>query len=154
MTPRIRFATPADAKHIHRLIVELAVYEREPEAVKVSPETLAEQLSSPNPPFECLIAETPEGQPLGIALFFHTYSTWTGRRGIHLEDLYVTPAARGLGLGRLLMDSLRALCRERDCARLEWAVLDWNTPAIDFYAHLGAEHLKTWEIWRLSGDDL
>ena len=137
MTLSIRDATPADAAVIHRFIVELAVYEKEPDAVVVTPAILAEQMRAQNPPFECLIAEQ-EGAPIGFALFCHSYSTWRGQRGLYLEDLYVTPAARKSGAGRALMRRLARVALDRDCGRMEWAVLDWNQPAIDFYDRLGA----------------
>ena len=153
MAVTIRDATPDDAQSIHRFICELAAYEREPDAVEVTPETLRAQLESPTPPFESLVAEL-DGAPVGFALFFHNYSTWRGCQGIHLEDLYVTPDARGRGIGRGLLDRLRAIARARNCARLEWAVLDWNTPAIRFYETLGAEPLGEWTTWRLTGPAL
>jgi GNAT superfamily N-acetyltransferase len=144
----IRTATPADAEHVHAFIVELAIYEREPDAVEVTPEVLRDQLAAARPPFECLIAED-GGEPVGMALFFANYSTWRGRPGIHLEDLYVRPAFRGRGYGRALLQRLAALAVERGWARLEWAVLDWNAPAIAFYEALGAEPLGEWTTWRL-----
>ncbi len=149
----IRPATPGDAALIHRFIVELAIYEREPDAVRVSPAALAEQLSQPHPPFECLIGEL-AGEPVGFALFFQSYSTWRGAPGIYLEDLYVRPEARGRGCGRALLRRLAATARERGCARVEWSVLDWNTPAIRFYEALGARPLSEWTVFRLSGAPL
>ena len=146
---RIRFANVGDAETIHRFIVELAVFELAPDAVETTPEILRRQLASPRPPFECFIALT-DDVPVGFALFFPTYSTWRGRPGIHLEDLYVTPAARGKGVGRALLAKLAALCTERDCARLEWAVLDWNEPAIEFYRALNAKPMAEWITYRLT----
>ena len=157
MTPRIRFATPGDAALLYRFICELAEYEREPAAVKVTVDELRAQLSQPRPPFECLIAERSDELPpiaLGFALFFTSYSTWRGRPGIYLEDLYVPPVHRGVGVGRLLLAALARLACERGCARLEWAVLDWNTPAIGFYERLGAIAMSEWTVYRLTDDAL
>lgn len=151
--PTIRDATPADAAVIHRFIVELAVYEREPDAVEVTPATLRAQLAADPPPFGCLLAEL-DGEPAGMALFFPTYSTWRGRTGIHLEDLLVTERHRRRGVGRALVRALARLTRDRGCARLEWAVLDWNAPAIAFYEHLGGTPLPEWTTWRLDGPRL
>jgi GNAT superfamily N-acetyltransferase len=149
----IRHATAADAHHIHRFIVELATYEREPDAVEATPETLAVQLAEAAPPFECLIAEA-DGAPVGFALFFHNYSTWKGRRGLYLEDLYVQPSHRGQGIGLALLRQLASLAVQRGCARFEWAVLDWNKPAIDLYESLGARPRHDWTIYQLTGEAL
>lgn len=143
-------ATPADAALIHRFICELAEYEREPDAVEVTAAELAAQMAEPRPPFECVLASL-DGEPAGFALFFHNYSTWRGRRGLYLEDLYVTPAQRGRGVGKALLDHLAQLAVARGCARFEWSVLDWNTPAIDFYRSLGAVPMDGWTVWRLDG---
>jgi GNAT superfamily N-acetyltransferase len=145
----IRFAGPADAATLHRFIVGLAVYEREPEAVLVTPADLAEQLASPRPPFECLLAER-DGTPAGFALFFQSYSTWRGRPGLYLEDLFVEEAHRHRGIGTALLRRLAATALDRGCARMEWAVLDWNEPAIAFYRTLGAEPMSEWTTWRVS----
>ena len=150
---RIRAATPDDAACILGFIRALADYEREPEAVEVDEPTLARQLCERPPPFECLIAEL-AGRPAGFALFFHTYSTWRGKRGLWLEDLFVLPEARRQGVGAALLTRLAALALERDCARFEWSVLDWNTPAIDFYQSVGAQVLDRWRICRVTGDAL
>ena len=152
MSVTVRFAAPEDTPDIHRFIVELAVYEREPDAVKATPELLAEQMRHDPPFFECLIAEV-DGEPVGIALFCHSYSTWRGKRGLYLEDLYVTPTARRAGAGRALMSELARVALERDCGRLEWAVLDWNQPAIDFYKQLGAKDSE-WLGFRLADGPL
>ena len=144
-----RFATPADAETIHRFIVGLAEYEREPDAVEVTPAILRAQMTSPRPPFECVLAEV-DGAAVGFALFFQSYSTWRGRPGLYLEDLFVEPAHRGHGVGVALLRRVAALAVERGCARLEWAVLDWNTPAIGFYRNLGAVPLDEWTVHRLS----
>jgi GNAT superfamily N-acetyltransferase len=149
----IRFANVDDAATILRLVRELAEYEREPDAVELTVPVLREQLGSETPPFQCLIAER-DDEPVGFALFFASYSTWRGRAGIYLEDLYVTPAARGLGIGKALLQRLAALAVERGCARVEWSVLDWNTPAIAFYSSLGAMPMDAWTVFRLTGAPL
>jgi GNAT superfamily N-acetyltransferase len=146
----IRAATPADVPVILRFVRELAEYEREPEAVKATEPMLAEALFGASPAAEAVIAEA-EGAPVGFALFFHNFSTWTGLRGLYLEDLYVTPAARGVGAGKALLRHLAGLAIDRGCARFEWSVLDWNTPAIDFYRAMGAEAMDEWTVQRVSG---
>ena len=144
----LRFATPDDADTLHRLIVDLAVYEKEPDAVEVTPSELRSQLEQSSPPFQCLIGEV-DGQPVAFALFFHNYSTWRGRPGLYLEDLYVVPEHRGKGFGKQLLVRLGSIAVERGCARMEWAVLTWNTPAIDFYKSLGAQCVSGWNIYRI-----
>ncbi len=153
MQRAIRFATPDDAETILALIHALAVYEREPDAVKTDATTLRRQLSEERPPFECLLAEV-EGRAVGFALFFANYSTWLGLSGIHLEDLFVFPEARGQGHGKALFQRVAQLAVERGAGRLEWAVLDWNQPAIDFYRSLGARALDEWTTYRLTGNAL
>ncbi len=153
----IRHATPADAATVLGFIRDLAVFEREPDAVEATVDTLTDQLASDNPPFECLLAShAVDGttRDVGMALFFPTYSTWTGRPGIHLEDLWVDPGARGSGVGLALVRALARLVTERGGARLEWAVLDWNQTAIDFYHRLGARPQDTWITYRLADADL
>jgi len=150
---RIRFAGPDDAETIHAFIVGLAVYEKEPDAVEVSPAQLAAQLGEPRPPFECLLQEEND-VALGMALFFQSYSTWRGHPGLYLEDLFVPDEHRRKGVGEELMRYLARLAVERGCARLGWAVLDWNEPAIEFYRVLGAQPESGWTIWRLDGDAL
>jgi GNAT superfamily N-acetyltransferase len=145
----IRAATAADAACILGFVRALAEYERAPDAVEVDAETLARQLREQPPPFECLIAEQ-QGAPVGFALFFHTYSTWRGKRGIWLEDLFVLPEARRHGIGTALLRRVAMLAVERDCARFEWSVLDWNTLATEFYRGLGAEVLPAWRICRIA----
>lgn len=149
----LRRAEPGDAEVILRFIRELATYEREPDAVETSAETLRSQLACPEPPFECWLAWR-GAEPLGFALFFQNYSTWRGRTGIYLEDLYVTPEARGHGIGKALLRKVAALAVERSAGRLEWAVLDWNQPAIDFYRSLGAVPMHDWTVFRLTADAL
>ncbi|HEU0043025.1 GNAT family N-acetyltransferase [Sphingomonas sp.] len=152
MSVCIRAAAPGDVPTILRFVRELAAFEREPDAVKATADTLAEALFGARPAAEAVIAEA--DQPLGFALFFHNFSTWTGRRGLYLEDLYVTPAARGRGVGTALLRHLAALALERGCARFEWAVLDWNVDAIGFYRGMGASGLDEWTVQRVAGDAL
>jgi len=146
----IRFATPDDAEIILRFIQALADYERMPQAVEVDAPTLAQQLAEERPPFECLLAHL-GGEPAGFALFFHTYSTWRGKRGIWLEDLFVLPEARRHGVGKALLQRVAALAVARGCGRLEWSVLDWNELAIGFYDRIGAALLPEWKLCRMSG---
>ncbi len=153
MSLTIRTARPADAPVIHQFIQALADYEREPDAVKVTPRELAAQLASERPPFECLIASW-EGEDAGFALFFANYSTWLGKPGIWLEDLFVPPSRRGLGIGKALLLRVAQIAVQRGCGRMEWSVLDWNTPAIGFYEALGATPMDEWTTHRLTGDAL
>jgi GNAT superfamily N-acetyltransferase len=149
----VRRAVPADAEVIHALITALAVYEREPDAVVNTPEVLRAQLAQPQPPFECLIAEE-DAAARGFALFFPTYSTWLGKAGIWIEDLFVLDAHRRRGIGRLLLGEVARLAAARGCGRLEWSVLDWNAPALAFYRRLGAVGLDEWTVHRVTGDAL
>ncbi len=149
----VRRATPDDAELIHHFVCELARYEKEPDAVKATPDSLRAQLCASHPPFECLVAEL-GGVPVGFALFFANYSTWRGRPGVWLEDLFVPEQHRGKGAGRALLVEVARIAKERGCARMEWAVLDWNRPAIDFYRSLGALPLEEWTIFRLSDEAL
>lgn len=149
----LRFATREDVGLILALIRELAEYEREPDAVIADEATLAGQLFGERPGAEVVIAQV-EGQPAGFALFFHNFSTWLGRRGLYLEDLFVRPPYRGLGVGKRLMAYLARLAVERGCGRFEWSVLDWNAPAIEFYRRLGAVAMDGWTVHRLTGDAL
>jgi len=150
MTVTVRPATPDDAATMLRFIRELAAYEREPDAVETTVPMLRDALFGASPAAEALIAER-DGQSIGFALFFHTFSTWTGRRGLWLEDLYVTPEARGSGAGAALLRALARLALDRDCPRLEWTVLDWNTPALDFYRAKGAVPQDEWTTQRVTG---
>ena len=149
----IRAATPADVATILRFVRDLAAFEREPDAVEATEATLAAALFGTPPAAEAVIAEDDTG-PLGFALFFHNFSTWKGRRGLYLEDLYVTPDARGRGVGTALLRHLAALAVDRGCARFEWAVLDWNADAIAFYRQMGAIGLDEWTVQRVDGDAL
>jgi GNAT superfamily N-acetyltransferase len=147
----IRPATPADVPVIAQLIRDLAEYERLTHAVDFDEELLRDHIFGPRPYCEVLLAED-GGRVVGFALFFHNYSTFRGRPGIYLEDLFVEPAARGRGHGKALLRALARLAVERDCARLEWAVLNWNEPSIDFYKALGAAPLGDWTTYRLTGE--
>jgi GNAT superfamily N-acetyltransferase len=149
----IRAAEISDAATILTFIKELAEYERLAHTVVATEQALRETLFGPRPSAEVLIAEI-AGAPVGLALFFTNYSTFTGRPGIYLEDLYVRPAARGRGAGKALFLQVARLAVERRCARLDWAVLDWNEPSIQFYKSLGAEALTDWTTYRLSGEGL
>lgn len=149
----IRPATPADVATILDLIRELAAYEREPDAVKATVESLYGTLFGPTPSAEAIVAEADDAV-VGVALFFTNYSTWSGKNGIYLEDLYVRPEARGTGLGKALLQRLVAMAFARGCARVEWSVLDWNAPAIEFYRSLGAVPKDEWTVYRLDGDAL
>jgi len=151
--PLIRSARPADAATILRFIRDLAAFEREPDAVEATEATLDEALFGAHPAAEAVIAEQ-DGQPLGFALFFHNFSTWTGRRGLYLEDLYVTPDARGRGIGGALLRHLAGIAVARGCARFEWSVLDWNAEAIAVYRRIGAVGMEDWTVQRLSGEPL
>ena len=152
-TAVIRSATRADVPVILALIHGLADYENEPDAVVATENLLAQQLFGPQPGAEVVIAEL-DDSPVGFALFFHNFSTWEGRRGLYLEDLFVVEEARRRGVGRALMVHLARLAVERDCARFEWSVLDWNTPAIGFYRGIGAVGMDEWTVQRLDGDAL
>jgi GNAT superfamily N-acetyltransferase len=157
---RIRPATPDDIPDILAFIRELAEYEREPESAQATHEDLLRDGFGPTPRFHCLIAEvssTDNLQPatsVGFALYFHNYSTWRGHAGIYLEDLFVRPPFRGKHFGKALFAAVAAIAVAEGCPRLEWAVLDWNTPAIDFYRSLGAIPLSEWTTMRLSGSPL
>jgi len=148
MTNTIRSATREDLPLIMQLIRDLAEYEKLLDQVRFDEETLAGHLFGPRPMAEVIVGEV-DGQPQGFALFFHNFSTFEGRPGIYLEDLYVRPRARGAGLGKALLQRLAALAVERGCARLEWSVLDWNAPSIAFYRSLGARMMDDWRIMRV-----
>ena len=150
MTIAIRPATPADLPLIGELIMALAEYEKLAHEVRFVPEVLGDKLFGARPYAEVLIGEI-DGAPQGFALFFHNFSTFEGKPGIYLEDLFVRPEARGSGLGKALLARLAALAVERDCARLEWSVLDWNEPAIGFYKTLGARMMDEWTVMRVDG---
>jgi GNAT superfamily N-acetyltransferase len=156
----LRVAAPADLPAIVGLIRELAAYERLEHLVVVTPESLHAQLFGPRPPAEAVVAEVPGAAPdggprvVGFALFFTNFSTFLGLPGLYLEDLYVQPAYRNLGLGKLLLEHLGALAVQRGCGRFEWSVLDWNESAIRFYERMGAKVMPDWRICRVAGDAL
>ncbi|KAA6214070.1 GNAT family N-acetyltransferase [Streptomyces albofaciens JCM 4342] len=149
----IRTATVDDVPVIHTMIRELAAYEREPDAAKATEAQLREALFGEHPAVFALLAED-AGSPVGFALWFRNFSTWTGTHGVYLEDLYVRPEARGGGHGKALLAALAEICVERGYARFEWSVLDWNEPSIGFYRSIGAEPMDEWTVFRLTGDAL
>ena len=159
MEPLIRPVEPGDVETLHQLIVELAEYEREPDAVVGSAADLHRALfegsATPSgaPALFGHVAEV-DGTTAGMALWFLNYSTWRGQHGIYIEDLYVRPKYRGLGLGRALMSALAGLCVERGYPRLDWMVLDWNAPALDFYRGVEAIPMDDWTVYRLTGAPL
>jgi GNAT superfamily N-acetyltransferase len=155
----LRPATPADVPTILRFIRELATYERAPDAVVAAETDLLRDGWGDTPRFKAIIAEASAAAgepaaPAGFALYFATYSTWRGHHGLRLEDLYVTPALRGQGIGRALLARLARIAVDEGCPRLEWDVLDWNAPAIAVYERLGATILTEWRIMRLADDAL
>lgn len=151
----IRPATPADIPLILALIKELAIYEREPDAAIATPEQIHEHLFAPpvlgRAACECVIGEL-DGVAVGMVLFFMNFSTWLGKSGLYLEDLYVKQACRGHGVGKALLVHLAKIAHSRGCRRMEWSVLDWNTPAIDFYKSIGANPQSEWTTWRLKDE--
>lgn len=153
MTVTTRRAQPSDVPLIGALIRELAEYERDPGAAQASDRDLHAALFGERPVAECLIGEV-DGEAQGMALFFTNFSTWTGRPGIYLEDLFVRPGARGRGLGKALLAAVAQLAVERGCRRVEWSVIDWNEPAIGFYRALGARPMDQWTVWRVDGEAL
>ncbi|PWW07027.1 GNAT family N-acetyltransferase [Mangrovibacter plantisponsor] len=153
MSITIRQATPEDANAIYDMIYELAVYEKAPEEVVTTPEEISASLFGPGSKIEALICEV-SGKIAGYAVFFTSYSTWLGRNGIYMEDLYVSPDCRGMGAGKALLKTIAQYAVTRQCGRLEWSVLDWNQPAIDFYLSIGAQPQDEWVRYRLSGDAL
>ncbi|MCG3178437.1 MAG: hypothetical protein BIFFINMI_00764 [Phycisphaerae bacterium] len=150
---RIRPAIAGDTGLILALIRELADYERRAHQVVATEADVREALFGDRPAAEALIGEL-GGQPVGFALFFHNFSTFLGRRGLYLEDVFVRPDARGRGVGHALLREVARIAADRGCGRLEWVVLDWNEPAIAFYRRLGAEPMSDWTIFRLTGEAL
>jgi GNAT superfamily N-acetyltransferase len=149
----IRPARMEDVPVILELIRELATYERAPDEVTATEEQLVDVLFGERPAAEVLLAF--EGKsPIGFAVFFHNFSTWLGRPGLYLEDLFVKPEKRGKGYGRALLVDLAKIARDRACGRMEWAVLNWNEPAIKFYRALGAKPLEEWTVFRLTRDGI
>jgi GNAT superfamily N-acetyltransferase len=147
----IRPAVPEDVPTVLALIRELATYEREPDAVVATEDGLRTALFGDSPAVYCHVAEE-DGEVVGFALWFLNFSTWLGRHGIYLEDLYVRPSHRGRGLGKALLETLTSIAAERGYGRVEWWVLDWNEPAQEFYRSLGARPMDEWTVWRLTPD--
>jgi GNAT superfamily N-acetyltransferase len=148
LTPSYDAATPADVPVLMTLIGELAEFERLAHEVVATEASLSEALFGPRPAVEAVLARV-AGEVAGFALFFHNFSTFIGRRGLYLEDLYIRPAFRGQGVGRGLLVHVARLAAARGCGRMEWAVLNWNRRAIDFYASLGARPINEWTVYRL-----
>lgn len=149
----IRTATEADTDLILRFVVDLAIYEKAEHEVLAGADDFRRTLFGESPQAYVLICEA-DGQPIGFALYFFSYSTWLGKHGIYLEDLFVTPQARGLGGGKALLRELARIAVARDCGRIEWSVLDWNEPAIQFYQSIGAGPKDGWTVYRLEGDSI
>ena len=149
----IRPATPEDIPLILEFIRELAEYERAPEQAVATPQDLLRDGWGPAPKFRVLMAEW-QGEPAGFALFFYNYSTWLGRPGLYLEDLFVRPQVRNLGIGKALLVELAKIAVHERCGRLQWQVLDWNQPSIDFYEALGAKKMSAWLTMRVEGEAL
>ncbi len=153
----LRPATPADVPQILGFIRELAAYEREPDAVHATEADILRDGFGETKRFDCLIAEFNERgaiTPVGFALYFHNYSTWRGHAGIHIEDLYVSVEHRGKGIGKALLTRVAAIAVAEGCTRLQWDVLEWNTPAIGFYEQMGAKMLMDWRTMRVTGEAL
>jgi GNAT superfamily N-acetyltransferase len=150
---RIRPAIGDDASTILDLIRALAIYEREPDAVTATEADILRDGFGATPKFRCVIAEW-DGQAAGFAFWFYNYSTWQGRPGLYLEDLFVKPEFRGKGIGKALLLHLAKVASDENCGRFEWSVLDWNTPAIEFYESLGAKLHKEWLRMRVEGEAL
>ena len=150
---QIRLANPTDIQDIHRLIYELAVYEKAPDQMVATVAQIEQSLFNDSPVAFCHVAEV-DGKIVGIALWFLNYSTWLGKPGIYLEDLFVQPEYRGHGIGKGFMKTLAQLCIERGYERFQWWVLDWNEPSVEFYKSLGAVPMNEWTVFRLSGGAL
>lgn len=153
MSVAVRPAQESDVHFCFQMIVELAEYERDPDAVEVTPELLQEALFGPRPSAEAVIAEV-DGERIGWAIFHSTFSTWQGRAGIWLEDFFVRPQHRGSGAGHAIFCEVARIAVERGCTRLNWVALDWNELALNFYAKHDAETLEDWKLLRLSGETL
>jgi GNAT superfamily N-acetyltransferase len=152
-TPVIRPAVSSDAATIMQFIVDLAVYEKEPDAVVATEEHVIETLFCEHPQAHCLIAEI-DNQAVGFAVYFFNYSTWLGKHGIYLEDLFVSPQSRGSGAGKALLRELSKIAVANEFGRVEWSVLDWNEPSIKFYEAMGAKAKTGWTVFRLSDQAL
>lgn len=153
MSITIRKANENDAQTIYDFIIELAIYEKEPDAVKTTVEETKEKLFGKNSTVEAIICED-DGTPIGHAIYFYNYSTWLGKNGIYLEDLYVSESKRGKGGGKAMLKYLAKKAVSEDCGRFEWSCLDWNKPSRDFYESIGAISLDEWVGYRLEGDRL
>ncbi len=153
MSLSIRQATADDSQQILTFITELAIFEKAEDEVEASVEDIKRTLFSDKATAHCVICEE-QGSPIGFAVFFYNYSTWQGKNGVYLEDLYVTPDARGKGAGKALLKYLAKHAVDNNCGRFEWSVLDWNQPAIDFYESFGAKAKSEWLGYRLSGKEL
>lgn len=153
MSLQIRSATPEDVSVLGWFIRQLAEYERLSQDVVMTEETLRESLFGARPVAEALLGHY-EDKPVAFAIFFHNFSTFLGRRGLYLEDLFVLPEMRGKGFGRAMLRHLAGIARDRKCGRFEWAVLDWNEPAIKFYRNLGAVPMDEWTVFRVTGEAL
>ncbi|MCP4969699.1 MAG: GNAT family N-acetyltransferase [Arcobacter sp.] len=149
----IRDAVASDTQTILDFIIELAIYEKEPDAVKTNIEETKEKIFGKNSSVKALICEK-DGEAIGHAIYFYNYSTWLGKYGIYLEDLYVTEEKRGLGAGKAMLKHLAKKALNEDCGRFEWSCLDWNTPSRDFYEGIGAKSQDEWVGYRLEGDSL
>lgn len=149
----IRPATTDDVDQILQFVIDLAIYEKEQDAVVATSEHFRNALFCDNPQAHCLIAEL-NGESVGFALYFFSFSTWLGQHGVYLEDLYVTPEARGLGAGKALLKELSKIAVKKNFGRVEWSVLDWNEPAIKFYQALGAQAKPGWTVFRLADQAL
>jgi len=150
---QIRSARPQDADEIVHLIYELALYEKAPEEAKATAEDILATFFCEQPKVFCEIVEV-DGAVAGCAIWFLNYSTWQGRHGIYLEDLFIRPQYRGHGYGKALLQHLAAICESNGYGRFQWWVLDWNSPAIEFYKSLGAVAMDEWTVYRVSGDAL
>ncbi len=150
---KIRQARPDDVNQIMQFVIDLAIYEKEEDAVVATPEHFEKALFCDNPQAHCLIAEA-DGKAVGFAVYFFSFSTWLGQHGIYLEDLYVSPESRGLGAGKALLKQLAIIAVEKNLGRVEWSVLDWNEPSIKFYEAMGAEPKDGWTVYRLSDQAL
>ncbi len=153
MSITIRDAKASDAQTIYDFIIELAIYEKEPHAVKTTVEETREKIFGENSTVKALICEE-DGKAIGHAIYFYNYSTWLGKNGIYLEDLYVSESKRGLGAGKLMLKHLAHKALSEDCGRFEWSCLDWNTPSREFYESIGAKSQDEWIGYRLEGDSL
>lgn len=149
----IRKATAEDAEIIFALIIELAIYEKAEHEVRTTADEIRESMFGSDSKTSTLVAEV-NNKPVGYAVYFHNYSTWLGKNGLYLEDIYVSPDYRHNGIGKALLQKVANIAVTNNCGRVEWSVLDWNTPAIDFYKSLGAKPQDEWTVYRLTGDEL